>query len=402
MPQYKMKILQVVLAASGRRDVKNVTKWIKAVEGKNMKLKTLAKSGKGFETLDMKMASAIHKTLHGEFGKTVSIKEQRNIREHYRPLTGRQLLWMIFDHTRTNHSLEGVFKSVDMMTLQWKGDGVADMVSFRNDWDYMLEHSVGHVSSANKAEWYLVNLGKSVVLKSQVDEIRRKRYKPKKQYIKLRNILDDHVALHTELANRDQQVSALKSLGKKSKYAAPAEGTEVCVKYLYGKCKNKNCNRLHPPNQDGIMKDHHKADAAPAQPPAKGGKGGKGDGKQQRDPSRGRPKGKGGGKDGKTRGNSKDSKGSRGSGKGGKGSGKSKKNLPCMKFNSPGGCDKSEKDCLYAHRIATPEEKAKFPKPRSPSPAGRRQPCFAWFKDRTCRFGDKCKFSHDPKDAPRA
>ena len=28
LPHYKMKILQIILAASGRRDVKNVTKWV--------------------------------------------------------------------------------------------------------------------------------------------------------------------------------------------------------------------------------------------------------------------------------------------------------------------------------------------------------------------------------------
>ena len=244
-----MKILQQILAASGRKDVTTVTRWVKEVEKKKITFKKLAKSGKGFETLDFKIASGTHKTLYGEFAKTVSIKEQRNVREKSCPLTGRQLLWMIYDHSRTNTSLEGVFKSVDMMTLNWKGDSISDMIGFRYDWDYMLEHSAGHVATRNKAEWYLVNLGKSQVLKSQVDEVRRKRYKPKKQYLKLRQILDDHITLHNEINNRDIQVNALKNGRRRQQQALPAESASamVCIRYLQGKCKDKGCKKLHPP-----------------------------------------------------------------------------------------------------------------------------------------------------------
>ena len=48
----------------------------------------------------------------------------------------------------------------------------------------------------------------------------------------------------------------------------------------------------------------------------------------------------------------------------------------------------------------TEEERAKFPKskPRSSSPAARKAPCWGWFKDRSCKYGDS--FLHDPKDAP--
>ena len=74
--------------------------------------------------------------------------------------------------------------------------------------------------------------------------------------------------------------------------------------------------------------------------------------------------------------------------------------MPCMYFNSPQGCPKTEDECLYKHRKATEEEKKKFPKPRSPSPAGKRTPCATFMKTGTCAYGDQCRRSHDPADFP--
>ena len=185
----------------------------------------------------------------------------------------------------------------------------------------------------------------------------------------------------------------------------PADGqsAEARIKFLEGKCKNKNCSKLHPAGQKGCIKkqqpqQQQQQDAAPSAVSKGKSGGGKGDGK--RDTSKGRGKGKDrkGGKGGGSNSGSRAS--SKGSGKGRKGAG-SKKHLPCMKHNN-GGCDKAEKDCPYAHRPATEEERAKFPKskPRSSSPAARKAPCWGWFKDRSCKYGDSCKFSRGPKDAP--
>ena len=153
-----------------------------------------------------------------------------------------------------------------------------------------------------------------------------------------------------------------------------------------------------PQQQQQPQQQHQQPDAAPG-PPAKGKGKGKQKGDDKRDSSKGRGKGKKGDKGG-SRSNSKGSSGG-GSRKGGNGGGKSKNHLPCMKFNNE-GCDKHEKDCLYSHRLATPEERAKFPtgKSRSASPAGRRGACFAWFRDKSCRYGNACKFSHGSADAP--
>ena len=435
LPNYKVKVIQQVIAASGRRDVKKVTRWVQEVEKSSKGFKRLRKSGRNFETLDMKLAASLSKTLKGEFARSVAVKEARRLRDHGKPLNGRQLLWLIYDHFRVNRNLGRAYQTMDLMNVKWRGDKVEEMKAFRTDWEQMLARFVGKKDMTTIGELYMNQVSRSQVLKIQVNEVRRKAYKPKKEYKKLRMIIDDHVALYQEIDNRSRQVEALSKGPRNRDFALPAESAvkeaEVRLNYLKGKCKSKSCPRLHPAGQEGCMS----ASAAPAPgsssqaggrqlsprgsgPPGGGGGGGGGGSRNDAGKSKGKNK------KGKGKGDRAGSRSSKGSGKGGGRPGsrpssqgsrgrdtrpkltkEQKKKMPCVFWNT-GGCKKGN-DCEWAHRTATAEEKKKFPSRwasggRSPSPVPRKKACAAFLKDRRCPYGDNCKFAHDTEAASPA
>ena len=58
-----------------------------------------------FQTLDMKIASALIKILHGDFAKRILIEDERQQKSHQAMLTGRQIAWMIFNTSSLRTSM---------------------------------------------------------------------------------------------------------------------------------------------------------------------------------------------------------------------------------------------------------------------------------------------------------
>ena len=101
----------------------------------------------------------------------------------------------------------------------------------------------------------------------------------------------------------------------------------------------------------------------------------------------------------------KKGKGKDGKGKGSKGTGKDSApkgdKQECMAWKSTGKCRFGDR-CRFTHgNPLLPEalrlrRQAQLPSPKAaPAVAPSQQPCLAWNKNGKCRFGDKCKYSHD-------
>ena len=92
-------------------------------------MKQLEQSGKHYETLDRKLATALHKLQTGEFGRRVNVMKRRIMRkEGHRLLCGRQILWMLNHYYRTNRNLGHIHSIVDLTRILWKGDGHLSLI----------------------------------------------------------------------------------------------------------------------------------------------------------------------------------------------------------------------------------------------------------------------------------
>ena len=77
---YKNHVRQEVVAASGRGD--DAFTWIQAVEKDEATFENLGKSGKGYETLDAKLASAMVKTCDGSnLARDITAKTEQEAKE---------------------------------------------------------------------------------------------------------------------------------------------------------------------------------------------------------------------------------------------------------------------------------------------------------------------------------
>ena len=80
------------------------------------------------------------------FSKRVSSKQEINARKGIGKFTGRQLLWMIYDHLKTDSENKVAFNMEDLLKIQWVGDAPEQIASFYywwNDTTELLPEKVG-------------------------------------------------------------------------------------------------------------------------------------------------------------------------------------------------------------------------------------------------------------------
>ena len=113
-------MIETVVSASCRADHNRVVRWIKRVEVPGIKMKHLAKPGNHYRTLDLILSAALLKLQTGEFGKRVLVMKKRQARKSSgaRLLSGRQILWMLYQHFRANRDLGDINSIVDMYEIK--------------------------------------------------------------------------------------------------------------------------------------------------------------------------------------------------------------------------------------------------------------------------------------------
>ena len=77
-----------------------VLQWIQAIEDPDATFESLARSGKKYKGLDLKLAAAGMKIAHGEIGREIILAAELAAKEA-RLLRGRQIMWRIYRWFRT-------------------------------------------------------------------------------------------------------------------------------------------------------------------------------------------------------------------------------------------------------------------------------------------------------------
>ena len=129
---WRSSVRAEVTAASGRGHV--AFKWVREVERDSATFSGLSDSA-GLESLDAKLASALTKVLSGELGRKVSQATEKEAKMD-RPIAGRQILFMIYHHYKTNEEAGALYDLADLMAVKWQGDG--NLESFLHTWDSVL------------------------------------------------------------------------------------------------------------------------------------------------------------------------------------------------------------------------------------------------------------------------
>ena len=126
-----------IVRASGSVD-DDIIPWLKQAEDDTITMDDLRHTDTIFATLDRKPAASLNEICDGEFERRLSHEEQRQMAGKQQVLRGRQILWLIYQHLRTNPSLEGAYSINDLFHLQPPGDAILSMEKFRNSWNEVV------------------------------------------------------------------------------------------------------------------------------------------------------------------------------------------------------------------------------------------------------------------------
>merc|ERR1711954_422863 len=97
------------------------------------------------------------------------------------------ILWMLYQHFRTNRDLSYINSIVDMYEIKWRGD--KEIETFRNEWEMMIESLPEKTSQNTLAILLYTQMSQSSVLRDKMDKYRRRYPGYRKNYAKLLGIL---------------------------------------------------------------------------------------------------------------------------------------------------------------------------------------------------------------------
>jgi len=87
-------------------------------------------------------------------------------------LSGRQILYMIYEHFRSNKNVGLVYTICDLAYVKWLGD--ERMETFRNNWETTLAGMSAQVDDSHLTELLLQQMMQSKELKDQVTQFRKR------------------------------------------------------------------------------------------------------------------------------------------------------------------------------------------------------------------------------------
>ena len=162
------------------------------VEKRGTKLEDLADPGKGFSTLDRKLAAALTPIVAGELMRRINNAKRALLKQDGKLFSGRQILFMVYEHFRTNKNLGLVYTIFDLSRVSWLGDDKLE--TFRNNWESTIAGMATDVEDAHLTELLLTQLLNSKELKEQITQFRKRDPEdPKRCYGKLIYTIYEHL-----------------------------------------------------------------------------------------------------------------------------------------------------------------------------------------------------------------
>ena len=161
---------------------------------------------------------------------------------------GRQILFMVYEHFRTNKNLGLVYTIFDLARVQWLGD--KKLETFRNIWETAIAGMATDFEEAHLTELLLTHMMNSRELKEQVTQFRKRDpVDPERCYQTLIDNIDEHLIYQQELKNRNDQTRTMfgNHVANSNHPAAPVP--TVCPHWLAGSCKFGESCKL-PPTQE--------------------------------------------------------------------------------------------------------------------------------------------------------
>ena len=122
--------------------------------------------------------------------------------------SGRQILFMVYEHFRTNKNLGLVYTIVDLSRVSLLGD--EKLETFRNNWESTIAGMATQVEDAHLTELLLTQLLNSKELKEQITQFRKRDPDdPKRCYGTLIDTIGEHLLYQQELKNRNDQTRTM-------------------------------------------------------------------------------------------------------------------------------------------------------------------------------------------------
>ena len=144
--------------------------WFLKVGSSGTTFDRLAECPKKYATLDRKLRTALCKITQGELGRSIDVKEQRALRDG-KMLKGRQVLWMMYDHFRTDENMARCFTIQDLCGIQFPGDNKLEQL--RNTWEDKITNQAEPQTNEQLAGILYLLLKQSNKLKDDMAKYRR-------------------------------------------------------------------------------------------------------------------------------------------------------------------------------------------------------------------------------------
>ena len=237
---WTIQLAQNLVQAGGRNDCEEVD-WLNKVIEPGSSIDSLADSGQTkFKSLDLKLAAALSAVVRdgGPENLIDDLAEMnREAMSKGSMMKGRQIVWMIYNHFKTNPNLAPVYSIVDLTALKWMGDN--NIHTFRHMWNFITRNMVEKLRDNSLADLLYSQMKNSKVL--QVDLAHYRRHPdghPDHSYRFLRDCMDRQLERVNTEKNRDDYSSLLKAMAKGAG-AAPAPGDPKAKGKAKAKAKGK-------------------------------------------------------------------------------------------------------------------------------------------------------------------
>ena len=157
---FKNMMRQEVTSCSGRGDAAFM--WMLEIENPGTTFESLAKSGKKFESIDCKLASALTKACNStELAQEIVALTEQEAREG-RNIKGRQILFWIYEFYQTEEQAGQLFSILDLSKVHFKND--KQLSKFILTWEGVLTGMKEAPNETQKELMFLEQIRRSEVL----------------------------------------------------------------------------------------------------------------------------------------------------------------------------------------------------------------------------------------------